>query len=329
MHPIQICRQQIRFGAGLLAFLAVLILARPPSLAVDLGKLSVTAEGTTASRAIFSQHPDEKVRNPDYLALKLVDPEYWRYSLLKPDYETAAMITKLFRMYTNYYVNARTHHMDAVLRAAASDGITQVVNLGAGYDSRAYRFHRGMPGVRFFEIDLPEMIEEKKRRIEALLGNLPDYVTYVPIDFSSQNIPDELARAGYDSGQKTFFVWEGVTYYIPGEAVESTLAFIAERSVPGSAVVFDYMPLAAVKGDFKTYPDARSLSFWVANKGEPFMFGIPGGQGEAFVRERGLVPVSDLGPKELEARYLTRSDGTLDGPCASFFRIMHAKVPAR
>ncbi len=289
--------------------------------------LSITAEGVAAARAIFAQHPDPKVRNDDYLAMKLVAPEYWHYSLMKPDYKTGVLVTKTFRFDTNYYVNARTKHMDALLKQAADDGATQVVNLGVGYDSRAYRFRDAMPKAQFFEIDLPAMIEEKKRRLKLALGKVPDYVAYVPIDFNTQNIPDELKKAGYDPGQKTFFIWEGVTYYISREAVDSTLRFIATQSAPGSSVVFDYMPLGVIKGDFKTYPDARRLSFWVAYRGEPFVFGIPEGESVSYVSKRGLKVLSDLKPKDLEEKYLTRSDGTLDGPCTSAFRIMHAVVP--
>ena len=108
--------------------------------------------------------------------------------------------------------------------------------------------------------------------------------------------------------------------------MDATLKFIA-RSAPGSSVVFDYMPLGAIQRDFKRYPDIRGLSFWVAYRGEPFIFGIAEGESAAYVRHRGLKVLSDVGPKDLEARYLTRSDGTLDGPCASAFRIMHAMVP--
>lgn len=80
-------------------------------------------------------------------------------------------------------------------------------------------------------------------------------------------IPDESKKAGYDPGQKTFFLWEGVTMYISAEAVDSTLQFIATGSAPGSSVVFDYMPLGAVQNDFERYPDIRRLSFWVAYRG--------------------------------------------------------------
>ena len=71
--------------------------------AVESGMLSITAEGTTAARAIFAQHPDPKVRNDDHLAMKLVAPEYWHYTLMKPDYKTGVLVTKTFRFDTNYY----------------------------------------------------------------------------------------------------------------------------------------------------------------------------------------------------------------------------------
>ena len=311
----------------LMLWFMVLSLFTPASWAVESGMLSITAEGVTAARALFAQHPDPQVRNDDYLAMKLVAPEYWHYSLMSPDYEMGVLVTQTFRFYTNYYVNARTQHMDALLKQAAENGAVQVVNLGAGYDSRAYRFRERMPAVRFFEIDLPAMIAEKQRRLKQVLGQVPDHVAYVPIDFNTQNIPDELKKAGYDPDRKAFFIWEGVTMYISQEAVDSTLRFIATQSPPGSSVVFDYMPLGAVQGDFDTYPDIRRLSFWVAYRGEPFVFGIAKGQSADYVEQRGLSVISDLSPKDLEKRYLTRSDGSLDGPCCSAFRIMHAAVP--
>ncbi len=297
--------------------------------AVEPGSLSITAEAVTATRAIFSQHPDEKVRNDDHMAMGMVHPDYWHYSLMADDFDAYQKIVKTFRVTTAHYVNARTKHIDAILHEAAADGIAQVVNLGAGYDSRAYRFRKAMPTVKFFEIELPEMVIEKKRRLKQVLGEVPDYVAYVPIDFNTQTIPGELRKAGYDSNLKTLFIWEGVTMYISAEAVDSTLKFVSSQSAPGSSVVFDYMPLAVIQGDFSKYKDVRSLTFWVAYKGEPFIFGIPEGDSVPYVKQRGLSVLSDIGPQEMEKRYLTRSDGKLDGPCSSGFRIMHASVPAR
>jgi len=309
--------------------LMVLSLSVTTALAVEEGKLSVTAEGVTASRAVFHMHPDEKIRNNDYMAKQMVHPDYWHYSLYSKDFEIAMEVISTFRQSICYYVNARTKHMDEILEAAGKNGIKQMVNLGAGYDSRAYRYHKAMPAVRFFEIELPWMVTEKKRRVKAILGEIPDYVAYVPIDFITQNIPDELAKAGYDPSLKTLFIWEGVTYYISAEAVEATLQFIRDQSAAGSSVVFDYMSLGAIHGNWKKYPDTRRLSFWVKYRGEPFVFGIPEGEEIQWVEERGLQVLSDLDREALEERYLTMSNGKLLGRSTSSFRIMYAVVPER
>jgi methyltransferase (TIGR00027 family) len=87
---------------------------------------------------------------------------------MSKDFKNAMRLINVFRMHTAYCVNARTKHMDAIVRAAVVDGAVQVVNLGAGYDSRAYRFRKTMPQVKFFEIELPAMVEEKKRRLERV-----------------------------------------------------------------------------------------------------------------------------------------------------------------
>ena len=316
------------YSRSVVACVLLIIWARAVP-AVEPGSLSITAEGVTATRAIFNLHPDENVRNDDHMAMGMVHPDYWHYSILSDDFDAYQTIVKTFRIRTSHYVNARTKHIDAILGTAASEGTAQVINLGAGYDSRAYRFRKTMPNVKFFEIDLPEMVVEKKRRLKNVLGEVPDYVTYVPIDFNTQTIPGELDKAGYSSALKTLFIWEGVTMYISSDAVDSTLKFIRYQSAPGSSVVFDYMPLAIIRGEFSKYKDMRSLTFWVAHKGEPFIFGIPEGEAAPYVEQRGLSVLSDIRPKEMEEKYLTRSDGKLDGPCASGFRIMHAAVPAQ
>ncbi len=301
----------------------------PPAVAVEPGTLSITAEGATAVRAIFHLHPDARVRNEDHMAMDLVHPAYWHYSSLTDNFEGAYKVMKTFRWTSPFFINARTRHIDTILKQAAADGVGQVVNLGAGYDSRAYRYRNAMPNVKFFEIELPAMVAEKKRRLKAVLGDVPDYVVFVPIDFNKQTIPEALKKAGYNPDVKTLFIWEGVTMYISGEAVDSTLKFIATQSAPGSSVVYDYILLAIVKGDFKAYTDMRGLALWARYRGEPFIFGIAEGEGTRYAEARGLEVLSDLGPRDLEARYLTRSDGLLDGRCATGFRIMHAAGPAR
>ncbi len=288
---------------------------------------SRSAEIVTAWRAVAAHDPDESVRNPDYLAEKFIRPGFLETIGLSSDFELSRKWIKMRGIFTYYYVNARTHHIDTILRKVASEGVKQVVILGAGYDSRAYRFRKIFPDLKFFEVDLPATQAQKKERLTEIFGSPPDRVAYAPIDFNTQRLEDVLKEAGYDPTQKTLFLWEGVTYFITEEGVDGTLRFIAQHSAPGSSVVFDYMHRSVIDGDFSEYPEARELFAVMAAKGEPYTFGIPEGGAKDFVNQRGLEVLSDLGPDELTKRYLLRSDGTTDGPTVRFARIIHAVVP--
>ena len=249
-----------RIGWGLIALLLVLVLGTTAVHAVRPGEVSWTAEGVTAIRAIGALAPDKKIRNPDYLAAKFINPAYWHYSVYNQfDYETNMKVVQVYRADTYFLVNARTHKIDQALQQMAADGLEQVVILGAGFDTRAYRFAEKMPNVRFFELDLPATLQRKKELVKDAIGREPDYVAYAPIDFNTETIEEALVRVGYDPAKKAFFVWEGVTMYITEEAVKGTLEFIATRSAPGSSVVFDYMMAGVAAKDWEKYPKARIL----------------------------------------------------------------------
>lgn len=315
------------FSAGLFIGLW-LILFSTPALAVDPGKTSGTAEATCAFRTIGAIDPDPKTRNPDYLAKHFVNPEWeQRFPGLGLDWEAAKIAMDQMKSGAFYYVNARTLHMDALLVQALKEGCRQVVVLGAGFDSRAYRFHEAYPQVRFFEVDLPATSADKQVRVEKFLGRRPDWVSYVPIDFNTQTLADVLAAANFQTDQKTFYVWEGVTYYISQAGVDNTLRFIAEHSAPGSTVVFDYLLADVALGlDYAAY-GARRVTFYVASRGEPYVFGVDPRHAETFVNLRGLEVLADLDPAQLTQRYLIRSDGTVSGKISGFFHIVLARVP--
>jgi leucine carboxyl methyltransferase len=162
----------------------------PPSTktaSVDESKRSSrSAEIVAAWRAIAAHDPDERVRNPDYLAEKFIRPGFLETIGLSSDFELSRKWLKMRGIFTYYYVNARTHHMDTILKKVASEGVKQVVILGAGYDSRAYRFRKIFPDLKFFEVDLPATQVQKKGRLTEIFGSPPDRVAYAPIDFNTQ-----------------------------------------------------------------------------------------------------------------------------------------------
>lgn len=65
------------------------------------------------------------------------------------------------------FIDVRTQWFDYSVAAAQRDGIKQVVIIAAGYDTRAYRLSK--PGVRYYEVDMPEASRRKQELVRKLL----------------------------------------------------------------------------------------------------------------------------------------------------------------
>jgi methyltransferase (TIGR00027 family) len=295
------------------------------SAAVEPGQPSKTSILVTAARALGARDYDPSVRNPDWLAehflgaaerAMLADSPMIR--ALEQDYREA--IRELGG--AGFFI-VRTRFIDERLRNAVTEGATQVVILGAGFDSRAYRMRELLKSTKIFEVDYGPTQEYKKIRVREVLGCSPPNLTYVPIDFTRERVGDALVKSGYRSSEKTFFIWEGVTYYISEEAVRSTFHFVATQSASGSSVVFDGQsksfidwvasniasPENAPEGLRRALMNQKLMASW----GEPWIFGFPDGHEREFLESVGLeireiMPL--LGP-ETTKRYLTRRDGSV------------------
>lgn len=123
--------------------------------------------------------------------------------------------------------------------AIAASGSKQVVILGAGLDTFAYRQELRHSGPRVFEVDHPSTQAWKRGRLTEAGIVVPESLTFSAVDFEKETLADGLAAAGFDREAATFFTWLGVVPYLTSEAIWSTLGFIA--GLPGGAqVVFDY-----------------------------------------------------------------------------------------
>lgn len=305
----------------------VLMLAAP-SWAADPQKKSITAGLNMGMRAIAAQDPDPKTRNPDYLAEKIVNLDIMREKL-GWSLDFAPMVERFNRekLWIFYLLTARTKHIEALLRKELKAGVKQVVIMGAGYDTRGYRFYKDFPKVKFFEVDLPAMSADKRKRMSSKLPDMPNNVTYAPIDFETQELGKVLASVGWKKDQKTFFIWEGVVEYLDASAVESTLQFIAQNSAPGSSVVFDYCPPSVVNETFTKDPYAKRMTRFVASIGEPFKFGIEPAKSVNFLKKQGLKQMSNVGHDYLVKNYMIGSNGKPFGTLPLFFWITQARVP--
>lgn len=283
-------------------------------------KRSHTAEGAAALRAAGARVADPAKRNPDTLAERFIGPSFRLRVRVAP---VRALTLALFeRLLPGLFpfITARTKHFDALLLAEVAAGIRQVVILGAGADSRAYRFADALADVRVCEVDHPATSAWKRGRVRALFGDVPERVSYVVVDFNSETLDQALDNAGVDRTTRTFFIWEGVAPYLPADAVDTTLACVA-RFAPGSSVAFDYLYQDALT---EPSPESQRYVSYLAKHAEPLLSGVDPATIADHLAERGLELVDNAGPDDLRRRHLA---GTTD-PITTFAAIAHARVPS-
>jgi methyltransferase (TIGR00027 family) len=196
----------------------------------------------------------------------------------------------------------------------------QLVLLGAGFDTRAYRLPSAQRVITF-ELDYPETSRAKQAVLHQEIGRLSKQVRFVQIDFNCQSIGDVLAQAGFDKTQPACFVWEGVTNYLTTEAVDSVLRQIA-RTATGSVLLFTY-----IHRDVLDHPErffgARKLTSRLQSYGEPWTFGLYPEEIEGYLASRGLRLVKDLSVAEVWQR-AGRSTSSTRG--YEFYRLASACV---
>lgn len=201
------------------------------------------------------------------------------------------------------WVLCRHRFMDERLITSLASPVEQVVILGAGYDTRAYRLAHELEVRPVFEVDHPATSRRKAKIIAAQRGTLPTAdVRTVEIDFERDSLRERLQQAGFERGLRTFFVWEGVAMYLTREAVKATLVELREISAPGSEVVLDLwaLPDGTDLGSAAHRLSASALQLI----GEPLRFEIHPEDGTALLERLGYRVADSCDAAELRKRYV-------------------------
>ncbi|MBQ6041157.1 MAG: class I SAM-dependent methyltransferase [Oscillospiraceae bacterium] len=207
---------------------------------------SVTAKLCAFARAWHAIHNRDKIFDDD-LAFDIIGKAEYdeMYDIVSRGLTGLAKpysredTEQIIREYLAPIPLSRIHFAEKRLHEfAAKHGRIQYVICGAGSDT--FLFRNDNPEIEIYEIDHPDTQRYKLERIRQLEWNIPQNVHFVPVDFEKQRMTDQLLKAGFDPQKPTFFSMLGVTYYLTLDVFSDTLRQIAELSVPGSAVVFDY-----------------------------------------------------------------------------------------
>ncbi len=280
-------------------------LALSPSLySLDPNQPSRAAIVAAAARAVASHDPDPFTRNPDWLAAPFLSLSELALIFSHPINRAVDQDPRISMLYPDNLAliklaDVRTRFIDDRLQLAAQDGFSEIVIIGAGLDTRPYRFRQLLEKTKVFEVDTPGTQAMKKRRVLAIFGALPPNVTYT----------GDLPRL---TG-KTFFIWEGGAMHQTEARAREILRTVAQAP-SGSRLVMDFVGKDALDRARRdpASPQERFDAAW----GEPWLFGVPEQPGPAaFFQELGFEIVELLPADSPTAarRYLTHRDQTVVG----------------
>jgi methyltransferase (TIGR00027 family) len=206
------------------------------------------------------------------------------------------------------FIAVRSRFAEDALAAAIERGVKQLVVLGAGLDTYAYRSPWG-DRLRIFEVDHPATQAWKRQLLSEAGVDPPRWLTFTPVEFERDTLDEGLGAAGFSREEHTFFSWLGVVPYLTREAVWSTLSFIA--SLPNSShVVFDYSdPPGSLSAEMRLFHETRAAR--VAALGEAFLTYFAADELRAKLMALGFSDIEDLGPRQIVSRFFPNYVGPL------------------
>ncbi len=263
---------------------------------------SKTAQGVALRRAAHQLLDRPRVFE-DPLAVAMAGPRAAEEILSAPERWATDESRRL-----RAFLAARSRYAEERLAEAIGRGVRQYAILGAGLDTYAYRDPHACADLRVFEVDHPATQEWKRARLRQAGIPVPDWLTFVPVDFERQALAGELAAAGFRADRPAFFAWLGVLIYLTLESAGATLQFIG-GCPPLSGVAFDYAIPASEPNPAQASGRDR-LAARVARAGEPFRLFFEAPRLAVMLHQLGFRDLEDLGAAEIDALYFKdRVDG--------------------
>jgi len=166
------------------------------------------------------------------------------------------------------FIPFRARYAEDRLELAYRAGVRQLVVLGAGLDSYAFRRPADQAALRVYEVDHPSTQKWKTSRITELGWALPESLHFVACDFEETRVSSALRAAGFGTDEPALVTWMGVVYYLEPETALAALADLSGVLAPGSEVVFDYqLPVEDLSSRYQA--QQQQIGRYLKEVGEP------------------------------------------------------------
>jgi methyltransferase (TIGR00027 family) len=243
-------------------------------------------------RALAAQDERAEIKRPDTYARLFLSDE-WTKPLAESSFGETEMARFISHTLYGYFI-ARTAFMDRAFKEAFGNRIPQIVFLGAGYDSRRYRFRDQPAETRVFELDAPATQNRKREILLRQSVPMPPHLSFIPIIFNTDDLNEALVRSGFSRNQKSLFIWEGVTYYHGEAEVDRVLGVLENNCLPGSRLCFDHV----------------TEKLQSSNAGEQMRFWIDKAKIPAYLASHGFSILDHADTEEMTRCYLLLQEGT-------------------
>ncbi len=292
---------------------------------------SKTADITAGLRAVHFCY-DHPLIFEDPYALQLTS-NFWRF-LIQHRILYNLVLRDLFSHFRPVLAENMARHRyaeDELKKLLIATDLTQLVIVGAGFDSFVLRHQDLGPSLQVYELDHPRTQEVKQQRLQSIIPQWPclptsHNLTFIAIDLEKETIVDALYRSTFRPDQKAFFIWLGVTYYLTHQSVLKNLAAIASFATPGSRIIIDYLipeeQLTPKDVDPADLAWLQKLKRYVARRGEPMITAFNPERLGLDMGEIGLELVENLSPEAQVVRYFKdRTDGLSPPACFHFAQL--------
>lgn len=263
-----------------------------------------TAYGPMVIAAIEQHFPPESRLLDDAMAVKMLPAPYralvgaCRWGGLR-NWLIAASETKAPGMWAS--MCGRKRFFDEHLDREIDRGHQAVIVLGAGFDSRGARLASRSRSVSVYELDLPGNSAAKTRRLRAHLGEVPERLRLIAVDFETADLGAALEDRGFGLHRPAVYLWEGVTQYLSEDGFRQTMSFLA-RAAAGSVLMFTYVQRPFIDGsDLYGSP---SLHRDLVVRRKAWHFGLERDSVASLLAEYGWKEREQAGAVELAERYV-------------------------
>lgn len=202
----------------------------------------------------------------------------------------------------------RKAYIESKVRQAIEDGATQVINLGAGFDTLLYRLSEENPHLNCIEIDHPTTHKVKKDALttpDTQRANLH----FLPVDFTYQSLVEELSKSScFSSDSPTVCIVEGVLMYLTTDQIYQLFNDLHQALRPQpSHVVF-----TAVAPPHH-HPESYGplLKLYLKIKGEPLNWLCEEAQLKAFIEPSAFSLKETANSEALRAQFVPEYSGPL------------------